>query len=393
LGGDKKTLPKNKHVKKKTLMIIMSGRVKLAAVGGFLGSGKTTLIIELGKKLVYDMGKRVAIVTNDQGENLVDTHMVEDYGFAVTEVVGGCFCCKFPDFITHIHDMMREVKPDIILAEPVGSCTDFLATVYGPIRQYHEGEFSLSPFIILVDASTVLDHFDKKHALASPSTSLGSLYSWQVEDADILSVNKVDLVTRGELPKIEGLLRKLNKEAEVIQVSAKTGYNIDILLKMLIERNHKPRPTITERINYNTYASAEAELGWFNSIYRVQSDQPLMVDKLMVDLLKEINRRVEESKGVVVHMKTRFSTEEGSAKASLVISEEFIDITGKVPPPSKNMDVILNIRAAIDPVALTNIVKASLEDITSRYNARYGDWVAESFRPGYPKPYYRLVHT
>jgi len=372
----------------------MPKKVKVIPIGGFLGSGKTTLIIELGKKIVSETGKRVAIITNDQGENLVDTHIVKDYGFAVTEVVGGCFCCKFPDLITHIHDMMREVRPDIILIEPVGSCTDFLATVYGPMRQHYSGEFSLAPFTTLVDASTFLSQ-EEKHALSNPekSTALGDLLRWQIEEADMIAINKVDLVSEEDLHKIKDLLRNLNKEAEIMEISAKTGYNLDRLLRILMEKSHKPRPTVTERINYDTYASAEAELGWFNSIYRIYSDQPLIIDKLMIDLLKEINSRVEKSKGTIIHMKTRFSTREGFVKASLVISDEFIDITGKVPPPSKSVDVILNIRAAIDPVALTNIVKASLKTIASKYNAHYGDWASASFRPGYPKPYYRLVHT
>ena len=252
----------------------------------------------------------------------------------------------------------------------------------------------LAVFTTLVNASTFLS-YNKKHTLAKPeeSTALGDLLRWQVEEADIIAINKVDLVPRGDLPKIEDLLKRLNEEAEIIKISAKTGYNLDDLLRILMENSHKPRPTVTEKVNYDTYASAEAELGWFNSIYRIYSDRPLVIDRLIVDLLREINRRVEKSKGVIVHMKTRFSTKEGSVKASLVISDEFIDITGEVPPPSKNVDVILNIRAAVDPVALTNIVKASLKTVTSKYDARYGDWAAASFRPGYPKPYYRLVHT
>jgi len=371
-------------------------KVKLAAIGGFLGSGKTTLMLELGKKLASDRGKIVAMVTNDQGEVLVDTNIIRDYGFAVTEVVGGCFCCKFPDFITHIREMVQEVKPDVILAESVGSCTDLLATVYAPLRQYYKEEFSLSPFTVLIDATTILT-FDKKHNLTSPRTHTGSLYSWQIKEGDMLAINKTDLVSKADLQIIENLLRKLNGEAEIIQISAKTGYNMDKLLKILMDGEHKPRPTITKKIDYDTYASAEAELGWFNGIYKIYSDQPLKVDMLMKDLLREINKRVEDRKGMVVHAKARFSTKKGSAKISLVggtiLPDEFIDITGKVPSPSKDIDVILNIRAAIDPAVLTNIVKASLEAITSKYNACYGDWTARSFRPGYPKPYYRLVHT
>jgi len=368
-------------------------RVKMVGLGGFLGSGKTTLAIELGKKLVTDLNKTVAIVTNDQGERLVDTNLVRDYGFAVTEVVGGCLCCKFKDFMANAKEIINDVKPDIILAESVGSCTDFLATVYAPIRQYYDKEFELAPFLVLIDATTILEHFDRVDTLASPSTPIGSLYTWQVKDGDILAINKVDLASKGELLRIEALVRGINKDADIIQISARTGQNVDRLLEMLIEGEHKPRATITREINYDTYATAEAELGWFNGVYRIYSSKPLEVGALIKELLTEINSGVREKKGIVAHAKTRFSTKQGWAKASLVISDNSIDIVGETPPPSKEIDVILNIRATVDPEALMDIAKASLEAITIRNDANYGDWSATSFKPGYPKPYYRLVHT
>jgi len=154
---------------------------RIAGIGGFLGSGKTTLIIELGKKLASE-GKKVAIITNDQGENLVDTNLVRDYGFAVTEIVGGCICCRFPDFITHIHEMVHDANPYVILAEPVGSCTDLLATVYAPLRKYYEGEFNLAPFTVLIDASTLLLDLEEKRVFTS-NTPIRDLYSWQVARA------------------------------------------------------------------------------------------------------------------------------------------------------------------------------------------------------------------
>jgi G3E family GTPase len=371
----------------------VAGKVKMVGLGGFLGSGKTTLAIELGKKMVTDLGKKVAIVTNDQGERLVDTNLVHDYGFAVTEVVGGCLCCKFKDFMAHAQEIVRDVKPDVILAESVGSCTDFLATVYGPIRLYYDREFELAPFLVMVDATAILEHFNKLDTLSSPSTPLGSLYTWQVKDGDILAINKVDLASKDELQRIKALLMELNKDAEIVEISAKTGQNVDKLLEMLIEGEHQPRATITKEVNYDTYATAEAELGWFNGVYRIYSGEPLEVDALIKELLTEINRRVRENKGVVAHAKTRFSTKQGWAKASLVISDDSVDIVGETPPPSKEIDVILNIRASVDPDVLTNIAKTSLEAITSRHDAQYGDWSSTSFKPGYPKPYYRLVHT
>ena len=57
---------------------------KIAIIGGFLGAGKTTTIIELGKRLSKS-GKRIGIITNDQGEMLVDTKIVKDFGFSTRE--------------------------------------------------------------------------------------------------------------------------------------------------------------------------------------------------------------------------------------------------------------------------------------------------------------------
>jgi len=57
---------------------------KIAIIGGFLGAGKTTTIIELGKRL-SKLGKRIGIITNDQGEMLVDTKIVKDFGFSTRE--------------------------------------------------------------------------------------------------------------------------------------------------------------------------------------------------------------------------------------------------------------------------------------------------------------------
>ena len=62
-----------------------------------------------------------------------------------------------PDFIGSIHELITKIKPDIVLAEPVGSCTDLLATVYAPLRRYYGGKISLAPYTVLVDASTILE--------------------------------------------------------------------------------------------------------------------------------------------------------------------------------------------------------------------------------------------
>lgn len=368
----------------------MTEKVKLFAIGGFLGAGKTSLMIELGKRLVSESGRRVALITNDQGEALVDTKIIRDFGFDCAEVLHGCFCCKFSDFVTSLHEIIAKTKPNIILAEPVGSCTDFLATVYAPLRQYYGDEISLSPFLVLLDASTILD-YNRKFNLILPRAPLGFLLSWQIKEADIIGINKVDLVKEPQLTEIRKLLSEISEGVESIPLSAKTGYNLDKLVKIMLEREHHPRPSI--EVNYDVYGAAEAELGWFNGSWKVTSEQLIKPDEFVRDLMIETAKRIDRSGGQVVHLKSSFSTKEGSAKASLVNLEQGVGFTHELPPPSQVIDIIMNIRARLDPEKVTECVREALTLVTLRYDAEYADWFAKSFRPAFPRPYYRLPRT
>src|SRR5712672_2083945 len=97
--------------------------VKLILVGGFLGAGKTTLLAQAAGKLMAAK-KRVGLITNDQAADLVDTEMLRRKGFGVNEVAGGCFRCRFDDLVRESEKLIAERKPDVLIGEPVGSCTD-----------------------------------------------------------------------------------------------------------------------------------------------------------------------------------------------------------------------------------------------------------------------------
>ena len=77
---------------------------ELIVVGGFLGAGKTTSILSIAKYLL-SLWKKVGIVTNDQGSDLVDTNFLKASGMSVLEVTGGCFCCNFEEFINKVQTL------------------------------------------------------------------------------------------------------------------------------------------------------------------------------------------------------------------------------------------------------------------------------------------------
>lgn len=146
--------------------------VRLIFVGGFLGSGKTTALGAIARPLIR-RGKKVGIITNDQSGNLTDTivvrQMLEKLNVPVEEVVGGCFCCKFDELIDHVEKVLVH-EPDILLGEPVGSCTDFVATVANPIKINYRDGFVFAPLSTMVDPDRV-----RELLLGETSTSCSAL--------------------------------------------------------------------------------------------------------------------------------------------------------------------------------------------------------------------------
>src|SRR5690348_10209168 len=107
--------------------------MRIILVGGFLGAGKTTLLTRAAQAL-NRRGLRTAMVTNDQTGELVDTAVVRQNDLRAAEVTKGCFCCNFPDLLSAIQTLKGQAEFDVILAEPVGSCTDLMATIIRPLQ-------------------------------------------------------------------------------------------------------------------------------------------------------------------------------------------------------------------------------------------------------------------
>ena len=165
----------------------MKHRIRYIMVGGFLGAGKTTTLGRLAGHYTAQ-GKTVGIVTNDQADDLVDTNTLRSQGFDVGEVAGACFCCNFDELIGTIGSLSESERPDIILAEPVGSCTDLVATVIQPIKQLYDAEFDIAPYCVILKPShgrRILNN--EKRSGFSPKAAY--ILKKQIEEADAILIN------------------------------------------------------------------------------------------------------------------------------------------------------------------------------------------------------------
>src|SRR5947208_10028946 len=172
-------------------------KARYIMIGGFLGAGKTTAVAKLAKKLC-GQGLRVGLITNDQGQNLVDTAMLRSHGFATEEIPGGCFCCRFNSLVDAANKLTEQSRPDVFIAEPVGSCTDLLATVTYPLRRLYGDDFTVAPVSVLVDPLRALRVFGLEPG-GSFSEKVLYIYRKQVEEADLVIISKCDLLDTARL--------------------------------------------------------------------------------------------------------------------------------------------------------------------------------------------------
>src|SRR3954452_6200442 len=177
-------------------------RLRFVMVGGFLGAGKTTTLARLARFYV-GRGQKVGLVTNDQAQNLVDTTSLRSQGFPVEEVPGACFCCRFNDLVDRVGRLEGSQRPDVILAEPVGSCTDLVATVVQPLKDLYGDRFQVAPYAVLFKPSHGL-RILRGQADAGFSPKAAYIFRKQMEEADAIVLNRLDELNDATLKELTG---------------------------------------------------------------------------------------------------------------------------------------------------------------------------------------------
>jgi G3E family GTPase len=360
--------------------------VKLIFVGGFLGSGKTTALAAIAKRLL-EQGKRVGIVTNDQSDNLADTVIVRellgDLGVPIEEVVAGCFCCKFEELIDNIEKILVH-KPDILLGEPVGSCTDFVAAVANPIKIHYHDAFRFAPFTTMVDPDRVQELLLAERESNFPE-EVAYLFGKQLEEADILVLNKIDLISDNDKERIVSALKEKYPEKEILTTNARDGQGIDKWMESLLS-GRPGANTILRQLDYDRYARAEAALGWLNAAIKVTANEPVSISKFLLTLMVELREAFKAEKGEIGHLKAVFT----SAGKSM-----WVNITSlRSEPLASGMEIgkvtkgtiILNARVQLDPELLESMTREAIDKVSATFGIESIIDDLQCFSPAYPDP-------
>ena len=357
-------------------------------IGGFLGAGKTTAIARLAKHYTEN-GKRVGIVTNDQAFGLVDTKSLQAQGFQVGEVPGACFCCKFDDLIETIGKLKAGTTPDVIITEPVGSCTDLAATVIEPLRQLHGGSFTISPLTVLLKPEHGLKIL-KNEPKSGFSPKAAYIFLKQIEEADIVVLNKIDKLDETKRNELFACVQSRFPEKTILLASAKTGKGFDDLIPLLDQATTGRHSFM--HVDYDVYAEGEAEMGWLNASaeFSSQATDAITLDKFAVDLLSEVKNRLAQINAEPAHLKVLCESNEMAAIANLVGSDVDIDLSSASGVEANRLEATINARAITSPEDLERIVRDSIDAIASTYKCNHSLKDMRCFRPGRPVPTHRL---
>jgi G3E family GTPase len=364
----------------------MAHRIRYIMVGGFLGAGKTTTLGRLARHYM-DQGLNVGIVTNDQAADLVDTNTLRSQGFDVGEVAGACFCCNFNELMDTIEKLGEGQKPDVLLAEPVGSCTDLVATVIQPIKRLFEAEFQIAPYAVILKPSHGLRVL-KNEAKAGFSPKAAYILKKQLEEADAILINRIDELSPEAIEELTDVLKEHHAETPVLRISAKTGAGFDQLTEFLAQDGDFGRRVLD--IDYDTYAEGEAELGWLNSSLRITSETQFSLDDLLMEVIANLRESLSTIEAETAHLKTIGLWEGFFGVANLISSDSQPELSLPSNCQVQEVDLIVNARVACDPLLLEKHVRAVIEEICESRGAKAEFRQTQSFRPGRPVPTHRF---
>jgi G3E family GTPase len=319
-------------------------------IAGFLGSGKTSLLLAVAKA-VSESGRKMAVIENEVGKIGIDGMVLSDTGLQVREIYSGCVCCSLRiDLINTLLELETQLAPDVVFLEPSGvaSPKQVLLALDG-----YGGEIERKHVAVVIDA----ERFLKLASLNIPIITDG------IEIADILVINKTDMVNQSELDSVSAAIMKIRREVKIIYVSALNNTNVHLLVEEFMavpcERKREAKVPFLTRSRQGlqavpvtrSYALSAGEPGWENIHERLAE----ALKNIAADLENAACRAIGHIKAVVK------AAEGGYLLFSVTAAGKEPDVKGRLPGKATQLQIVLNVIVyGIDAGVVERIVDSRL---------------------------------
>jgi G3E family GTPase len=399
--------------------------VRVYFVGGFLGSGKTTAIAG-ACRLLIDGGQRVGVVTNDQGKLQVDSLFMKSSGLPSVEVGGGCFCCRYDDFDAQLAGLIGRERPDAVFAESVGSCADIIATVVKPFEAFRENYGAGSVFSVFADSRLLLARLEGRRLPFSDDIIY--LFDRQLEEADLVVLNKRDLLGEADRARLLALAAAAWPGKESLEISGSTEAGVAAWLAAIeaasaarlestlgedARRDAYPREALD--IDYERYGAGERELSWLDERLLLEDRGGLASDgsrcrRGVLEFALRFAEALSAAALAIGHLKLHVSADGWEGKISLTAGNFLAAaeagpagletaagarllrlLEAQLPPfTARRATVAVNARAQASPEELAAAAGAAAESARRGAGLSIAEQDRSAFRPGKPEPTHRM---
>lgn len=342
-------------------------KIGFMVVSGFLGAGKTTTMIALAEHMNRSYGK-TALIANDLGANLVDTNLTQTSGCTVAEIASGCICYQMDNTIDQIRRLRDKNGAVFVMSDIPGCGVGALDHVYHRLARECADEFSLSPFTVVVDPERLRMIMPERADINLPE-ELVYLLKLQLEEADLVVLNKIDVLAQEEIDRYVGFLRTACPDIPVIAISALERTNVDELATFIT--THETALKNFSVRDDQEFADAEAKLTWYNRrIYlKTPGGEEIDCNAVVEELIEGIRMGLIERKRNVPHLKTFATSGDGDFnKASLIGVDYDIEYARKLLRPHKNLRMIINARAVCEARPLARLIDDALDEVCDRHH-------------------------
>jgi len=358
--------------------------VKVIALSGHFGSGKTTLLLRLLALLTKDK-RKVGVLINDVGA--VDFELVASRANCLVENVSRhCLCVKGRDLEEALKRLL-ESGVDVILTEAIGFSDPYRVwtTIANRVSALNY-PFELNPITALVDG----DFFIKLHRDLTSTTSLeiaDQLTQWiapehlsatisnvilqQLSEADLVVVNKCDLLSSSSQAIVEELIREINTKAKVHIVSATLGSGIEDFLSDLMKMKWVPRPPQTKREVAERRMEALSGMQWFTYEVELELQRETRVQSLLKDVLgRSLNEtsRKTRGKGQIIRVKACFDSPPSRVYASLTpdLKMDLYSYPRELKVKNGNFTISFVVKSMKEE-DVVDALKAALSEISNKF--------------------------
>lgn len=357
-------------------------RTKYVVMSGFLGSGKTTSMIALGRSINRRSLGTAGILVDDLGaKNIVDADFTSMSGIITEDISGDCICYQHENLVDKLHQLESQGS-DVIFSDIPGLGIGALDNVYLQLCDREPGEFDLMPFTCLVDPKRIAMLMDDDDI--NLPDELKFLLDAQMAEADLIVLNKIDTITGGKADEIISFIKERYPDAEVMKMSALRGDGVDEVADYML--SHSAAAEHRE-IGYGSeqFIAAESTLSWYNRrIFFEQKDgKGLDFNDVLTDLFEEIRNGLRKNDSNVPHLKM-FAADDPEKpddffKASLIGIDCDVEVTHALTKKYTALSVIINARAAAQANVMSEIVEEALGVICEKYGLKSKTFFLESF--------------